>query len=512
MSNCCFIEIAAGTARAGIVEGRGKKASISSYHEEPFHIDDDELPKRMTELFELLASRVRFIGKNVVIGISSRYLIFREVSFPFSDRRRVSRTLPFQIEEKIPLPIDEVIIDAFEISKNDNASTWFACCIKKKLLRGIIDACDNLRMDPNAITPSFTGFPFLLPSDGKRLVVDFGHETTNLLLVKGEKILFMRSLRFAGKTITRSLADALSVDFSVAEETKHTSGGFSDMTSSIRETLSTAMNRLVREIKMTLSSIPEELVPESLYLCGGGAGIAGLDDFLSGKLSLPCEVAEADNRLNTSSLLSKPKTLGFLAPAGLCLAENAGRRQLINFRKDEFAYHGLFDRIAVPLFLMLLFIAATIAVGGFFFYKKHSKAKSMEAAAFSTMESWWNSVFKDAPAPNHPDKYKPFVDEMLLKLSEEGELLQRYYAKSALEGLKRVSMLFANVRIKLIRLESSKKAIKLVCKVQTEDINAINDALQRARRYFEPPRHELEQLSDEEHRLTVNFLYKEEVK
>ncbi len=506
MASCCFIELASGVVRAGCVEGYGKKARLSSYYEERFTASEDDLPRVLNPLFESVASRVKLAGQHLVLALSSRYLLFREVSFPFSDRKRVARTLPFQLEEKLPVPIDEVVIDAYEVSREGEGSVWFACCVRKRLLKALLEACEVNGMDPAVVAPSYAGFPHVLPPASRRLVLDLGAETTDLFLLDGERIPFFRSLRFAGNTIVKAIASALSVEPEVAEKTLQLSHGFENGDQTLRDVLEAEFGRLVREIRLTLSALPAGREPEVVLLAGGLSGIKGLAEYLSAKLSFPCEVADPD-MLGASSLLNRPSTVGYLAPAGLAAAEGKGKRPLVNFRKDEFGFHGAFDRIAFPLLVMLVLVAAMMGGAIWFFDGVHKKALASRTAAEEKIRAWWKDTFPpNFPPPKDLTKYKAFVDDRLKKLQSETELIGRYYTPSVLPALLNASKILKGLHYRFITLEAAKSRIKLVGEIDPEELNLLNDALQRSKRYFRDYTLSTDKTAKGAYRFTVNFL------
>ncbi len=484
MPTCCFIELASGVVRAGTVEGYGKKAKLVAFHEERFIASDDDLPRILNSLFETLASRIRLSGQNVTICLSSRLLIFREVTFPFDDKKRIAKTLPFQIEENIPLPLDEVVLDAFEVSKSPIGSVWYACCMQKRLMKALLEACENISIDPSLISPSFVGVPFIQTSDETRLVVDIGHETTNLVVVKGEQLLFMRSLRLAGKTLTASFASSLSLDIPVAEETKHSSRGFDDANSLTREIFTGEINRLVRDLKLTLSSLPTEKTPTSICVIGGGAKINGIDRYLSNKLSLPCSIIEPDTVFGDYKLLVKPQNSGFLSAFGVAAAENAGGTVAINFRTGEFAFHGVFDRIAMSLLVMVILLACLLAVGLLFFHTEHKKVLDAKNAAIERVENCWRVAVPDMPPPKDLSKYGAFIADKLKRVSEEADAFGKYYSRSVLSQLTNLSNILAGVQYDFVNIEIGKTNMKIVLSVDEVDSNMVNDALQRSKSYF----------------------------
>jgi Tfp pilus assembly PilM family ATPase len=476
-----FFELAAGTLRVGTVEGRGARARLTAYHEERITVEDSELPRVLPAMLESAASRLRISGGSLVFAISSKFLVFREASFPFSDKRRVERTLPFQVEESLPHPLDEVVLDSFEISSNGSSSTYYVCCIQKKLLRAIMEGCSEFGCDPAVVAPSFIGIPYAMHSEELRLVLDLGNETTDMVLTAGNKVLVARTLRLAGKTLTRAIADALSVEPSVAEETKILSQGLDDRVPALNQTFSSELTRLAREVRLTLSALPPALMPKSIAVIGGGASIRGIADFLSKKLGTPCEAFDASRFPALQGLPSAPKTSGFAPPFGLALLENQSDKPQANFRRGEFGYHGIFDKIAIPLLILLLLLAGLLGMGIWHFRGENAKAKMEYASAVGKLRDAWMSVIPEPPPTADPFKYVAFIEERKKKLAEEQVVRSKYYRASVLPHIKSLEEIMRDIPFKMSRLEAGKTAITISGEIDNDPdtLKRINETATR---------------------------------
>ncbi|GAB4164655.1 MAG: hypothetical protein Kow00107_10920 [Planctomycetota bacterium] len=511
VAECSFIELAAGAIRAGTVSGYAKKARLIAFHEEKLAVDEDELPRVLNGVLENLASRVKLTGRDLVFSLSSKFIIFREVDFPFSDRKRVFRTLPFQIEDKLPVPVDEVVIDAFEVSKDENSSRWFACCVSRKLMKAILEACENVRIDPISVCPSFTGLPTLVEPKGNVLVIDCGNETTDLSVVVNGVTRYCRSLRLAGKTITRSLAEALSVDFSIAENTKHSSKGFEGDDPALRDILVSEFSRLARDIRLTLSTLSQELMPSAIRLVGGGAAFKGVEKFLGDKLGLPVEIIPSET-VAFGPTISKPQTSGFLAAAGNALTVNKGAMPRINFRRDEFAYHGVFDAVAFPLMILLLCLCALLGVFIYQFGKSYRESSKAVKGSLATVAGWWTEIMPpEAAVPNDLKKFPAFIEDRIKKLDEVKELKSRYYSKSVLNSIKLIRNYLRGVDLKfnLESMDANKTSVRIVIVVNEEDSAKVNEVITRARESFDVVP-QVDTRPDGTKRYNLSFNYRQE--
>ena len=64
------------------------------------------------ELVDILKEKAsEWAGARIVSAIPGRHFSQRIVHFPFVDRKRIEKALPFEIEDSVPFPLDDVEID-----------------------------------------------------------------------------------------------------------------------------------------------------------------------------------------------------------------------------------------------------------------------------------------------------------------------------------------------------------------------------------------------------------------
>jgi hypothetical protein len=279
----------------------------------------------------------------------------------------------------------------------------------------------------------------------------------------------------------------MSVDPVVAEEAKVASEGFNGRDSGFGEIIAADIGRLARDIRLTLSALPLDVVPSEISVVGGGLSFKGIEGFLSGKLSIPVSTIPADTvSLNTS--LERPKTSGFLPAAGIAMAVNAGNAPAVNFRRDEFAYHGVFDAVSIPLMVMLFCIVGILGVFLWHFSNAHKAAIQTRVLAYEKVAEWWTSVMPaDLPVPSALERFGPFIDEYSKKLDEDRELKARYYGKSILQDVKVVRNFFRSVELQFTTesMEANKSGVKMVIVVNDDDSTKVNELITRARESYE---------------------------
>ncbi|MFA5073830.1 MAG: pilus assembly protein PilM [Nitrospirota bacterium] len=159
-----------------------------------------------TELTDILADQVkRWSGAHIVSSIPGRFFSQRMVQFPFADRKRIEKALPFEIEDNIPFALEEVVIDHLVLDKpGKNAdekqlTSVLAVMLPKTLLQQHLDLLASAGIDPQVIVPSYVGMyevSRMMPSEGNAVFI----EGNDLCLKAGNSIRSCRS--FSGTEAT----------------------------------------------------------------------------------------------------------------------------------------------------------------------------------------------------------------------------------------------------------------------------------------------------------------------
>lgn len=137
-------------------------------------------------------------GAKIVASIPGDRFSQRLLHFPFSDRKRLEKALPFELEDSVPYDLDDVVIDHLvvgEVAKDGKAkgeTPVLGIMLPKKVLRQQLDLLAAGGLDPQAIAPSLIGLAAvsrMVPTQGVVLLI----AGNDLCLKSGETVLAFRS-------------------------------------------------------------------------------------------------------------------------------------------------------------------------------------------------------------------------------------------------------------------------------------------------------------------------------
>jgi general secretion pathway protein L len=309
----------------------------------------------------------------------------RIIDLPFKSHKKISETLPFEIENHIPLPLEDLIIDYSFIEQQEESSQVLALVTKKQSISELLDEVGQAGVDPKFIEGDFTSLSHLVPlidhsAEEPFMLLDIGHHRTSMCFAVGDKVVFMRSARVGGELITKEISRALDLSYKDAEELKHAAAFWSndpDIDSRVKEAAETVLGEILGEIRSTINQLKSLKIPTpgKIFLCGGQARMHGLDSYLSESLNISVEPLALDVEKEDKNGASgeqapevHPVSLG-LALRGL----DQARDFRINFRREEFVFKsehevlkkysqriGILTAVLIVLFFVNIFYRGNV--------------------------------------------------------------------------------------------------------------------------------------------------------
>lgn len=243
-----------------------------------------------------------FKSKRVVLGVGNTRVLVRDLEIPSMPSRQIRETLPFQVQDKLPVPVEDAILDFYAIEEVTGES---GTMIRGLLVAALRDAVNNniaavrsAGLQPVAVDLVPFALARLLTDYGRSetvALVDIGGNTTNVVITTGGVPAFVRAIPAGGAEITRALADRFSLDEGRAEEVKRALGLNPKSATTqeqvyAAEVIHSSAGELLTGLRNTLSYFatqrPQNPVSR-VILTGGGARLAGLADAFSELVRLP---------------------------------------------------------------------------------------------------------------------------------------------------------------------------------------------------------------------------------
>jgi len=285
----------------------------------------------------------RLNTKYVVASLPEEKSFLQVIQMPKMNEEELRLAVPFEAENYIPLPIEEVYLDFQVISPIKDYLNHFEVLIvamPKKVVDSYVSCIKKAGLIPIALEVESEAIVRALIKKETNLspliLIDLGEDNTDFIVFSGNSIRFTCSIPTASRSLTQAISESLKVNFNKAEKLKMDYGLVGKKNNIIAQRVSQIitpiLEDIVRQIKKYISfyrdhSSYEYLLPngkiEKILLCGGGAELKGLIDFMSKHLDIPVEIGDPFVNLllrKKESIIKKDKT-SFTTAIGLALRE-----------------------------------------------------------------------------------------------------------------------------------------------------------------------------------------------
>ncbi|HVY36751.1 MAG TPA: pilus assembly protein PilM [Polyangia bacterium] len=313
------------------------------------------------------------------VAIPGDQLSVRVLDLPFSEARKIDQVVGYELESQIVSPIEDVVFDYLVAAQRAEGTTVLAAAAKREEVAAFLATADAQGVHPRSLYAAPViyrslfpaGFPAAAPAAVEpaagevpapvaacRAVVDFGHERTNICIIRDGHVLFARTIRRGGAHLTAAIARAFGADLERAEQAKRGEAFLASpgrlattpLLSKLDAVLREALAPTIRELRQTLASFSAGSHQEvqALLVVGGGGRLAGLLTFLEAELGIPArhpsvrEVLEAAGRPGAEPAGDEggaPEADVHALAGAIALAAARGSRE-IDFRRGPFAYRA----------------------------------------------------------------------------------------------------------------------------------------------------------------------------
>jgi len=259
-------------------------------------------PSTVATAMKQLWSTGGFTGKDVIIGIGNSRVLARDLSVPKASLVRIRESLPFQVQEMLPFPTEDALLDFYPISESDSetgpvVNGLLVAAVKEAVL-GNVNAVQLAGLHPVEVDL----VPFALSrvllrganSTGTTAVIDVGASTTIVIVCTASVPQFVRIIPTGGDDLTAALSIRLSIPMESADTLKRSTGLTATANSAEQGEVLRIMfeltSELVTSLRNTLSyfaSSRQGDVVERIILTGGGAQLAGFAEALGEFTRLP---------------------------------------------------------------------------------------------------------------------------------------------------------------------------------------------------------------------------------
>lgn len=275
-----------------------------------------------------LWSHTKFSGTKVVLGVANQKVLVRQIDLPYLTGDELKKSLPFQVQDYIPMPVEHAVLDFHPLEEVSDDGT--------RMLRGLLVAASR-EMVLNAVhaaqrgglTPttvdlsSFAvlrslGRSSLLGLSGEsEALVDVGARVTNIVVHEAGSPRFIRILLMGGQDLTETMAERMGVSLPQAETLKQQRGLTGDDTDPAGRVLESSVATFLDEVRGSLDYFQaSQSAPRigRILLTGGGSRLAGLAERLEQTTRIPVQTGNAFTSMAMGKTGLSPEQIQFVEP------------------------------------------------------------------------------------------------------------------------------------------------------------------------------------------------------
>lgn len=119
-----------------------------------------------------MAGEMDITGSTCILSVSPADVIYRNVTVPFKERRKIMQLLPFELESSLPSAVEELTID-FNIVRKSDYTDIIAAAVKTETVNDIVDVLKSVDINPRYISVSPVAEAICLAKAGTPRAEDF---------------------------------------------------------------------------------------------------------------------------------------------------------------------------------------------------------------------------------------------------------------------------------------------------------------------------------------------------
>jgi type IV pilus assembly protein PilM len=261
----------------------------------------------VTTALRQLWSTGGFTSKDVVLGIGNHRVLARDLSVPRMSIQRIRESLPFQVQEMLPVPVEDALLDFYPISESASE--------QGPMVNGLLVAAVKESVETNVRAAEAAGLnpvdvdliPFALTRvllrganvSGVVAIIEIGANTSTVIIAKDGVPQFVRIIPAGGSDLTDAIRSEGSLTTEQAEQTKKALGlstaGVALEHRPIVEVIYKVAGELLNSIRNTLNYFsgarPQEPVRQ-IILTGGGSKLTGFAQALQENTRTPIIIGD----------------------------------------------------------------------------------------------------------------------------------------------------------------------------------------------------------------------------
>ncbi|MBM4345398.1 MAG: pilus assembly protein PilM [Deltaproteobacteria bacterium] len=381
------LDIGARAARLAIVDKTLRQTALAAFDEEPVTAvggaEAENHPKFPLSADQCAAVR-RLLARNlrpddqVAVALPGRLAMHRALSFPFKDDKAIAEAVGFELENHIPTPIADQVVDFVRTGEKAGQTEVLAIAASRDEVEGWLDAYKYLGLEARHLglqSLCYAALVARMPTakSGTTLLCDIGAERTEVAVVADGRSQFLRSFAVGGQTVASAYAQLVQSDLPPEDLWRQHAVLLPDEAledereRGLARATQQALQPLLREIRLTLSAWTKKARtrPDRMVVVGGLAQLNGLHAFLQRAFDLPVEPVRLGDMPDVR--IAEARHISDRAALAVALALSAADPESdhnVDFRQGDLAYEGDYKVLRQRLPQLAAFLVIALCLLG----------------------------------------------------------------------------------------------------------------------------------------------------
>ena len=422
-------------------------------------------------------------------AVRQELITVRYKTFPFRERHKIIKSLPFQLVDEVPFDHNEAVYEAKFIATIGKITEALAFICPKWHIKELLSLVTDAGINPKIVTAqgaatanlisAWNEHPSELSSslyatDEDELslfdmrnasgVLEIGHEKTLFSTYIDKNLIQTHSLYFGGLHIIKNLMKKYGISEIEAMTTLIEKGFIltsnleaeTEVSSDQRvfsDTIKESFQYLIVTLKRILLSLSskQKITFNHIYLLGGTSGLTNIDTYLSQRFDIPCSLL---NHSSDHQSAVKLPTKSSATAIGIAIeALRRPRNPPVNFRKNDFAFQDKsFNKFWKVYNYSFKILAASIVI--FFIYTiiRGNLTSNLSDVGYDALTTQAKSPGFNLKKAS-PSQIQSFIRKKRREIKTKQDLSAMTSIPTALDTMALISQQFINKKQGIVEIQ-----------------------------------------------------------
>ena len=259
---------------------------------------------KVSDTIKACVDEAKISTNKCVVSLIESQVVARLIQLPSLTDKELAAAINWEAEQYIPLPIKDVSLQYKVVSRPHESGASgkmdvLLIASPKRVIQKYLNVVRNANLRPEILETESIALARALtrPEDPATIIVSLGALSSELIVAYLGNVLFTRSIATGGITLTRAIMAEFNLPQAQAEEYKQTYGILEDKLSGkvaavLKPILDILISEILKAVEFVHSHVENSQISH-IVMCGGGAYLPGLSEFLAERTNFEVLLGDA---------------------------------------------------------------------------------------------------------------------------------------------------------------------------------------------------------------------------